>query len=73
MNGVVAIQPYQRKTQGMYLLSFKPVCQFDLLIGNRYHVQKNLSEAAIWQLLDVEVNEDAMDTAANRSDSNPRL
>ncbi|NLK52439.1 MAG: helicase-exonuclease AddAB subunit AddB [Syntrophomonadaceae bacterium] len=74
MNGVVAIQPYQRKKRkACTYCPFKPVCQFDLLIGNRYHVQKNLSEAAIWQLLDVEVNEDAMDTAANRSDSNPRL
>ena len=51
--GEVGIKPYQLgKRNGCAYCRFKPVCQFDPMVGNRYRVLKPLKFQEVWQLLE---------------------
>ncbi len=50
--GEVGIEPYQLGNRsGCTYCRFKPVCQFDPMVGNRYRVLKPLKPKEVWQLL----------------------
>jgi ATP-dependent helicase/nuclease subunit B len=52
LTGEVALEPYQLKKQrACTYCRFRPICQFDPLIGNRYRNLRDLTDKELWEQL----------------------